>query len=153
MSKFRPVKGVEHRSTCFEPYCKSRYQTRPGLPLKKKRKDKMNTPIMQYSVGNHVVQLISVSGERNWKVLFDFKPTKMTWDEARMKAYRMAKGTEESRCIHGMIEGTCAHCKGQVTGNESPRSPRTNDYIKIGSWMRYQAFCSCNPIMNEIEWN
>lgn len=52
----------------------------------------MDTPIMQYSVGSHIVQLFSVPGEKYWRVYFDFKQTEMTWDEAREKAYKMAKG-------------------------------------------------------------
>jgi len=64
----------------------------------------------------------------------------------------MSELNEEKRCIHGMIEGTCAHCMGYVTGEESPRAPRTNDHIRLGSFMRYNSFGSCDPILNEIEW-
>jgi hypothetical protein len=44
---------------------------------------------MQYSAGKHVVELISVPGERNWKVLFNSEPTELSWDEARQKAYNL----------------------------------------------------------------
>jgi len=61
---------------------------------------------------------------------------------------------DEKRCIHGMIEGTCAHCLGMTTKtlyyHPTTSSP---SYINLNSYLWYKTIGGCNPIEQEKGFN